>query len=117
MVRPWLIGASKMILEQTAMALYSALFRDLPDIEGKRPTIYDVEIYSFPQSWGSSALGFSGVGGQAMTTAQTTIVSNYSEACVYFGGSFAYRKAMTQEFVKDMQNHSMAAVFQSGKYK
>ncbi len=106
-----------MILEQTAAAIYSALFRDLPEIEGKRPTLYDVEVFSFPQTWGSTALGFGGVGGQAMTTVQTIIVSNYSEACVYFGGAFAYKKAMTQEFVKDMQSHRMASVLHSAKYK
>lgn len=50
--------------------------------------------YSFPQTWGSTALGFGGIGGAAMTTAQTVVVFTYGapigKAAVYFGGRFAY---------------------------
>jgi hypothetical protein len=47
----------------------------------------------FPQTWSSTALGFGGVGGQAMTPAYTVIIeSDYCLGfCVYFNGRFAYR--------------------------
>ena len=32
---------------------------------GERPEINDFEIHLFEQTWGSTALGFSGIGGQA----------------------------------------------------
>lgn len=50
----------------------------------------DIEWYAFPQVWGSTALGFGGMGGQMITTAQTFIVIGDSEAYVYFGGRYAY---------------------------
>jgi hypothetical protein len=49
--------------------------------------------YSFPQLWGSTALGFGGIGGACMTTAQTVVVMTHDgvgKAAVYFGGRFAY---------------------------
>ena len=51
-----------------------------------------LEVYSFPQMWGSTALGFGGIGGAAMTQAQTTIVlpDDRSVAHVYFNARFAY---------------------------
>jgi hypothetical protein len=52
----------------------------------------ELEVYSFPQMWGSTALGFGGIGGAAMTKAQTTIVlpEDRSAAHVYFNSRFAY---------------------------
>lgn len=46
----------------------------------------------FPQTWGSTALGFGGVGGQAITGAYTVIVECHrtGNRAVYFGGRFAY---------------------------
>ena len=54
-----------------------------------------VEIYSWPQVWGSTACGFGGIGGRAMTKAQTTIVrSVYSnEAFVFIADRFAYKSS------------------------
>lgn len=46
--------------------------------------------YSFPQTWGSTALGFGGIGGQAITTAQTYVVLANGAIYVYFGSRFAY---------------------------
>jgi hypothetical protein len=109
------------MLDVIATSIYSALLKDLPNIEdrgkSRRPTLHDVEVYSFPQTWSSTALGFGGIGGQAFTTAQTVVVSDLQHACVYFGGQLAYTKAMTQELVADMQRHQMASVMNSGKYK
>lgn len=48
------------------------------------------EWHAFPQMWGSTALGFGGIGGAAMTTAQTYVVFTYESVFVYFGSRFAY---------------------------
>ena len=55
---------------------------------------YDLTVVAmFPQVWGSTALGFGGVGGQAITAAYTIVIESghgYGY-CVYFSGRFAYR--------------------------
>jgi hypothetical protein len=50
-------------------------------------------IAMFPQLWGSTALGFGGIGGAAMTTAYSVVIrsSVNGEVLVYFNGEFAYR--------------------------
>lgn len=95
-------------------ALYAALYRDLSEIEdtkylswkkreaGETPETYlrrpykrEVEVYSFPETWGSTALGYGGVGGHAMTTAQAVIITCpiTAEACIYWGaGGYLGRK-------------------------
>lgn len=47
----------------------------------------EIEVYSFPQTWGSTALGYGGIGGSAMTSAQTIVLYDmYSDVVrVYFG--------------------------------
>jgi hypothetical protein len=64
----------------------------------------------FPQMWGSTALGFGGIGGAAMTSAYTVIVfgCNRTDACVYFNGGLAYHiKAPNKQFYDDMAAQSM----------
>lgn len=75
----------------------------------KRPTVYDVKVYSFPQTWGSTSLGFGGIGCAAMTDAQTTVVlSQYKVAVVYFGIDKAYViNNVNQKFFEDVQSHRM----------
>lgn len=73
--------------ERRAEAGYAE--HDPPELRGRLR--HDLRLYSFPQMWGSTALGFGGMGGQAMTTAQTYIVvTDYGAAFVYFAGRFAY---------------------------
>lgn len=59
-----------------------------------RPRSEDCEVTMFPQTWGSTALGYGGIGGQAVTVAYTVIVrcKYTSFAAVYFGqgGRLAY---------------------------
>ncbi len=56
-----------------------------------RPREDHCDIVVFPQTWGSTALGFGGIGGKAMTTAYTVVVTGpRGDACIYFGGTFAY---------------------------
>lgn len=125
-----------MTIEQYTHAVYSALFKDLSDVpdmgtrfvDGKhvyqqvgtrRPYINEVEVYSFPQTWGSTALGFGGIGGQAMTTALTVVVISGVQACVYFGGTFAYRiDEINEAFSSDLRRFSLKEEFKAhGAYK
>jgi aspartate aminotransferase-like enzyme len=111
------------MIEQFTAAAYSAIYRDLKDVVEvrswsrdqseftRRPDLSELEIYSFPQTWGSTALGFDGIGGSAMTTALTVVVMHGVEACVYFGGSFAYRiEDINEAFRADMQRYDMKPV-------
>ncbi|MBA9846839.1 hypothetical protein DEE89_12070 [Ralstonia pickettii] len=58
----------------------------------RRPDVRQCEIYAmFVQTWSSTALGFGGLGGQAMTPAYTVVVSGPSgHWAVYWAGRFAY---------------------------
>lgn len=74
----------------------------------------------FPQVWGSTALGFSDIGGQAMTSAYTVIVEDsYSGYYgVFFNTRLAYMiKNPNQKFFEDMQNYRMRSVSESGLYR
>lgn len=54
-----------------------------------RPIPDACEVTMFRQTWGSTALGYGGIAGQALTDAQTIIVrcDQTGWAAVYFGGS------------------------------
>ncbi|MNR71312.1 hypothetical protein D3C71_19270 [compost metagenome] len=52
----------------------------------RRPSEEEVEVVMFPQTWGSTALGYGGIGGAAITSAYTVVVLSQELACVYFGG-------------------------------
>ena len=59
----------------------------------RRPFEYELHVEAmFPQTWGSTALGFGGMGGSAMTDAYTTIIGCVytNSLAVYFDGLFAY---------------------------
>ena len=85
-----------------------------------RPTVDDFEMYTFEQMWGSTALGFGGIGGQAMTVARTyvfiPIPTNDQKCFVYFGGKFAYAVNYSRKFMDDVQAGRMASVAMSGQY-
>lgn len=84
-----------------------------------RPTLNDFEIYAFEQIWGSTALGFGGIGGQAITSAMTYVfipISIEEKCFVYFAGRFAYAVPYSTVFIEDVMKHQMASVTQSCKY-
>jgi hypothetical protein len=59
----------------------------------RKHTFYDLTVYSmFPQTWSSTALGFGGIGGQAITSAYVCIIESnlVGGHAVYFGGRLAY---------------------------
>lgn len=96
---------------------------DLPfrfECNNRRVTADDFELHTFEQIWGSTALGFGGIGGQVMTSANTYVFVpvNCDQKClVYFGGMFAYQADYCEEFKKDLLAQNMASVAQSSKYK
>jgi hypothetical protein len=89
--------------------------KDTISITGVEP-----ELTTFPQMWGSTALGFEGFGGSALTTAYTSVVwcVRSDVYAVYFDKDFAYLiEAPNKYFFDDMLNHRMASVSESGKYR
>lgn len=84
-----------------------------------RISVDDFAMYIFEQTWGSTALGFDGIGGQAMTTANTYVfvpVTCHQNCFVYFDGRFAYQVPCSKSFMEDVRNHSMKSVNQSRLY-
>lgn len=120
------------IIQQISMAIAAALIADLPAVpyrawtpglkkllvpsdeaplKLRRPTENEIDVVSFPQVWGSTALGHGGMGGAAMTTAQTTVVMMKSpaSAAVYFSTRLAYVVLEPNDrFNEDLRSRSMA---------
>lgn len=87
--------------------------------ENPRPVIDDFELYTFEQVWGSTALGFGGIGGQAMTSARTYVLipMNCNQKCfVYFAGRYAYAVPYSQMLMDDVAAQNVAPVHKAGKY-
>ena len=83
------------------------------------PRIDDFDIYIFEQIWGSTALGFGGVGGQAMTSEYTYVfvpVTCNQKCFVYFVGRFAYAVPYSEAFMQDVMNHRVEPAYRAGKY-
>lgn len=91
-------------------------------------TYHKFKMYVFPQTWGSTALGFDGCGGQAITEAYTTVVEmswdyvNKTDGirglnlttsddriyAVFFDGKIAYMCLNpNHKFLKDLSNMRM----------
>lgn len=89
----------------------SELIEDLKAVDEKLGRRRDIlEIITFSQTWGSTALGFGGFGGQAITTANTTVVRLGNGLWyVFFGSKLAYVvENPTKEFHEDLLNRRMA---------
>lgn len=82
--------------------------------------ISDFELFDFTQIWGSTSLGFGGIGGQAITSARTYVfipVSCEENCFVYFAGRFAYLVPYSQKFMEDVKSGNVAAQYECGRYK
>jgi hypothetical protein len=68
-----------------------------------------VLTYMWPQTHNSTALGFPGIGGQALTQAMTVAVRGVDSAIrVYHGGKFAYEVANpASEFLKRFMGQAL----------
>ena len=87
--------------------------------EEPKPSIDDFDMRVFPQVWGSTALGFGGVGGQAITAARTYVfipVSCKQKCFVYFAGRFAYAVPYSDVLMNDIRDHDVESVNGAGKY-
>lgn len=85
-----------------------------------KPDFDDFEIYIFEQTWGSTALGFPGIGGQAITSAFTYVLipqSMDSKCFIYFAGRFAYAVPYCRTLIEDIKKQNVVPVYQSAKYK
>ena len=93
---------------------YRKTKQDVRIKKSRKHTMSDVDVYAmFPQTWGSTALGFGGIGGQAITRAYTIIVQSNctGKFCVYFGGKFAYSVDRPNlKFYEDINNRCMIEV-------
>jgi hypothetical protein len=61
--------------------------------KSRKHSFYDLTVHNmFPQTWGSTALGFGGIGGQAITSAYVCVIESnlVGQYAVYFGGRLAY---------------------------
>ena len=88
-------------------------------IEGLKDN--DVEIYMFPQCWGSGALGFSDrIGASVLTQAYTIVITIPSKlkAGVFFNNEFAYMvNSYGNKFIDDIHNHLMLPQHESERYE
>ncbi|MGH8159294.1 MAG: hypothetical protein ACREPQ_14330 [Rhodanobacter sp.] len=83
----------------------------------RRPTPDQCEVIMFPQTWGSTALGYCGVGGSAMTSAYTTVIRCRvtGASAIYFGngGRAAYvvtSDNRSADFLAALGAHNMPGV-------
>jgi len=93
----------------------------------RRPDASECEIFAmFPQTWGSTALGYGGLGGAAMTPAYTVVVQGpEGHLAVYWNTSLAYildpgkqseahRRAFQEDLAKRWTVGVMEAVVRYG---
>jgi hypothetical protein len=77
----------------------------------RKHSFYDLTVYSmFTQTWGSTALGFGGIGGQAITSAYVCVIESnlLGQFAVYFGGRLAYViERPDTKFFEDIANQKM----------
>ena len=78
----------------------------------RKHSLYDLTVYSmFVQTWGSTALGFGGIGGQAITSAYVCVIESnlLGQFAVYFGGRLAYViERPNTKFMEDIASQRMA---------
>lgn len=74
----------------------------------RRPYTDEVNVTLFNQTWGSTSLGYDGIGGSAMTDAYTVVVEFLGVYCIYFGcGRLAYKidaRQLTNESLEKFQH-------------
>ena len=116
-----------LIEERAKNILKKEIKKEYPTFDENTPKyIYDAYKYPdfdftmFSQVWGSTALGFNGIGGQALTKAYTIVLKeqNTNMFFVFFEERFAYMiKDPNELFQKDFENHNMKPVYLAFKYE
>ena len=85
----------------------------LQQIDNEKYKNLDLRADVFLQTWGSTALGFGGVGGQAMSDAYTTVFGDILKDAyvVFFGKQIAYViENPTEQFFEDLNRRQMVSV-------
>ena len=88
--------------------------------DNRRVTVDDFDLYIFEQTWGSTALGFGGIGGQAITTEFTYVfvpIQCNQNCFVYFGSQFAYEAEYCDQLAEDIGNRCMKPCNRAGCYR
>lgn len=82
------------------------------DIMQRHKEVGIFEVYVFEQTWGSTALGFDGIGGSALTTAWTHVVmTSDGKYHVFFNGRHAYSiENPTEKFKEDLEKRFMVSI-------
>lgn len=100
---------------------WSSKDRDARVKKKRRPGLRDIEVAGmFAQTWGSTALGFGGIGGQAISSAYTIVLCNNLDGqfAVYFAGRHAYTvRRPNQKFVKHLAERAMLERSRSTEYE
>ena len=84
----------------------------------RRPYLGEIQVQGmFLQTWSSTALGFGGIGGQAITGAYTIVLECSGEYAVYFAGRHAYTvRRPSDEFFQDLEKRCMREVSRHATY-
>lgn len=99
---------------------YMKVWSDFDDRVEDYPEKSQADVYMFPQSWGDTTCGHGGIGGQAITQAQTIVFdTNSSGWYVYQGGAFSYHiEAPNNQFFDDLRGWSLVGeVDYEGQYE
>lgn len=81
---------------ETTQELHERLLQKTQDKKYLDPHGYqyweDIDIHIVKQSWGSTACGWGGMGGSAMTDSYTVVITNvwYNVVFVFYRGKLAY---------------------------
>jgi hypothetical protein len=94
--------------------------------ETQRPTLHDVTVEMFDQTWSDTSCGFGGMAGQAFTSAYTVVVlcDATLHYAVYHNQRFAYlidarnqSESGRLKFLKDLSERNLAGKMDWSKYK
>lgn len=123
-------------IEPLARAVYTALADPsvFPDVEyeyqtpnerreqkagvmkKRRPVESEIRCTHFTQMWGSTALGFGGMGGAAMSEAYTSVIYLGSLAAIFFDGRHAYTVTDSETLREDIKNKKLVEISEKHKY-
>jgi len=112
------------VIESLSMAYMSALLVDIEEIEYnysikppltkmRRPHRHELNVIHFEQMWGSTALGFRGMGGSAMTSAYTTVIICKQIAYIYFDGIFAFSVKEDDKFREYLTKRRVPSIIEA----
>jgi hypothetical protein len=83
------------------------------------PEMRETKVHSFQQTWGDTTCGHGGIGGQAITSAQTFVFESDRAWYVYQAQNFSYQvDDPNQEFLDDLKNWDLVGeVNYDGQYE